>query len=81
MAQINITTTAEEQEKVLEAIRKLQGQTVAVSKIAEVAGMNQNRVRYVITDLIDSGKILRLPTKAFNKNYIRYRYEVVQKSE
>lgn len=77
MAQINIVTTVEEQEKVLEAIRKLQGQTVAVSGIAREAGMNQNRVRYVITDLLDAGKIKREPTKAYNKNYIRYKYEVV----
>lgn len=77
MAQISIITTIEEQEKVLEAIKKLQGKTVAVSAIAAAAGMNQNRVRYVITDLLDAGKIKREATKAFNKNYIRYKYEVV----
>lgn len=77
MAQISIVTTAEEQEKVLKAIRKFNGQTVAVSAIAREATMNQNRVRYVITDLIEAGKIKREPTKAFNKNYIRYKYEVL----
>lgn len=77
MAQITITTTPEEQEKVLAAIKKLQGQTVAVSTIATVANMNQSRVRYVITDLLEAGKIKRDATKAFNKNYIRYKYEVL----
>lgn len=77
MAQISIVTTAEEQRKVLEAIKKLQGETVAVSRIAKEAGMNQNRVRYVVTDLIEAGKVKREPTKAFNKNYIRYKYEVL----
>lgn len=77
MAQINIVTTTEEQAKVLQAIKTLQGQTVAVSAIAKEAGLNQNRVRYVVTDLLDSGKIKREPTKAFNKHYIRYKYEVV----
>ena len=77
MAQINIITTVEEQERVLEAIKKLQGQTVAVSAIASMAGMNPNRVRYVITDLLDAGKIKREASKAFNKHYIRYKYEVV----
>lgn len=77
MATINIVTSQEEQERVLEAIKKFQGQTVAVSAIAAMAGMNQNRVRYVITDLLDAGKIKREATKAFNKNYIRYKYEVV----
>ena len=77
MAQINITTTIEEQNRVLEAIKKLQGQTVAVSAIASMAGMNQSRVRYVITDLEEAGKIKRVPVKAFNVHYIRYKYEVL----
>lgn len=77
MAQINITTTIEEQDRVLEAIKKLQGQTVAVSAIASMAGMNQSRVRYVITDLEEDGKIKRIPVKAFNEHYIRYKYEVL----
>lgn len=77
MAQINITTTKEEQCCVLEAIKKLSGKTVAVSAIAKEAGMNQNRVRYVVSDLEEAGKIKRVPTKAFNEHYIRYRYEVL----
>ena len=77
MAQINIETTADEQSCVLEAIKKLTGKTVAVSAIAKEAGMNQNRVRYVIADLEEAGKIKRVPTKAFNQYYIRYRYEVL----
>ena len=77
MAQINITTTESEQNCVLEAIRKLSGKTVAVSAIAKEAGMNQNRVRYVVSDLEEAGKIKRVPTKAFNEHYIRYRYEVL----
>lgn len=77
MAQINIITTEEEQQCVLEAIKKLSGKTVAVSAIAKEAGMNQNRVRYVVSDLEDAGKIKRIPTKAFNKHYIRYKYEVL----
>ena len=77
MAQITITTTQAEQEKVLKAIKELEGQTVAVATIARSAKMNPNRVRYVISDLIAAGKIKREATKAFNKQYIRYKYEVV----
>ena len=77
MAQINITTTEEEQYCVLEAIKKLSGKTVAVSAIAKEAGMNQNRARYVVSDLEEAGKIKRIPTKAFNEHYIRYKYEVL----
>lgn len=78
MAQINIITTPEEQTVVLDAVRKLQGQTVAVSAIARAANMNQNRVRYVLTDLLDAGKIKREASKAYNKHYIRYKYEVIE---
>ena len=77
MAQINIITTPEEQATVLEAIKELQGQTVAVAAIARTADMSPNRVRYVITDLLDAGKIRREATKAFNKHYVRYKYFVV----
>ena len=77
MAQITIVTTQAEQDKVLEALKKLQGQTVSVASIAREAKMNPNRVRYVITDLLSANKIKREATKAFNKQYIRYKYEVV----
>ena len=79
MPKITITTTQEEQERVLEAIKVFQGQTVSVAAIATHAGMNQNRVRYVVADLLEAGKVVRLATKAFNKNYMRYRYEIVDK--
>ena len=77
MAQININTTADEQEKVLQVLFNLSEQTVAMSAIAKLAKMNPNRVRYVITDLEEAGKIKRIPTRAFNKHYIRYKYEVL----
>jgi len=77
MPQITIVTTPEEQATVLEVIKTLVGNTVAVSEISRVAGLNQNRVRYIITDLESSGRIKRVPTKAYNKNYVRYRYEVL----
>ncbi len=80
MAHIIITTTTEEQTKVLSALKDFEGKTVSVSEIARKAGMNPNRVRYVISDLVDAGKILRIPTKAFNKHYVRYKYEVVNKT-
>lgn len=78
MAQITINTTPEEHEKVLNALKQLVDKTVAMSEIAKKAGMNPNRVRYVITDLEDAGKIRRIPTKAFNKHYVRYKYEIVE---
>ena len=80
MAHIIITTTAEEHTKVLSAFKYLEGKTVAVSEIARKVGMNHNRGRYVISDLVDAGRILRIPTKAFNKHYVRYKYEVVKEA-
>lgn len=78
MATIEIKTTEEEQSKVLETIKTIQGVTIAVSAIAHKAGISQNRARYVITDLESMGKIKRIPTKAFNSHYIRYKYEVCE---
>lgn len=77
MAQINITTTAEEQSKVLEVLKRIQGQTISVSAIANEAGMGVSRVRYAIEDLLEANKIKRTPVKAFNVHYIRYKYEVL----
>lgn len=78
MAQITIKTTENEQQRVLIALRKLQGETIPVSKIAHEAHMNPNRARYVLMDLIAAGKVTREATKAFNKNYIRYKYTLVE---
>lgn len=77
MAQITITTTQEEQDKVLQAIKELDGKVVAVSAIARTTGLLQSRVRYAIQDLVDAGHIKKVPHKAFNKHYVRYSYEVI----
>jgi len=77
MAQISIVTTKEEQDIVLEALKPLSKKTVAVSVIAKAAGINQNRVRYILSDLVEAGKVKRIPTKVFNDRYRRYAYEVL----
>ena len=77
MAQISIVTTFEEQEKVLQALKSVEGQVIAVAAIAQKAGLNQSRVRYAIADLLEAGKIKRIPVKAFNTHYVRYKYEVL----
>lgn len=81
MALITINTTPEEHAQVLSTLKELVNKTVAVSEIAKKAKMNPSRVRYVITDLEDAGKIRRIPTKAFNKHYVRYKYEIAQEAE
>lgn len=78
MALITVITTPEEHDAVLAALRQLNGKTAPVSAIAESAGLSQSRTRYVILDLEEAGRIKRIPTKAFNKNYIRYKYEVTE---
>lgn len=78
MATIRITTTEEEQSIVLNTIKKLQGDTVPVSTIASMCGLSQSRTRYALVDLEDAGTIKKVPTKAFNKHYIRYRYDIIK---
>lgn len=77
MAKIIINTSLDEQNKVLKALTFFNGKTVSVSAIADKAGLNQNRVRYIITDLEELNKVKKVPTKSFNRHYVRYRYEVI----
>ena len=77
MATVTITTTQEEQQKVLEALKGLQGETVAMSKISKVCGLSVSRVRYTLADLIEANKIRKIPTKCINPRYIRYKYEII----
>jgi len=72
---IAITTTPDEQEKVLEVVRTIDStKAISVARLAEMANMNASRVRYAIADLVDQGRIELVPIRAFNKNYIRYSY-------
>ena len=40
--------------------------------------MTQNRTRYTLVDLEESGEIKKNLVKAFNEKYKRYSYEVVE---
>lgn len=77
MAKFVVETTPEEQALVLKVLKQLEGQTVPVERIAEETGLRASRVRYVIMDLIDAKKVERIPTKAFNKHYVRYTYKLL----
>jgi Fic family protein len=77
MAKIIIETTPEEQAKVLKVLESLKGEVTPVSAIACMAGLSQSRTRYVLVDLVDSGKVEKVAHKAFNKYYVRYSYNVL----
>lgn len=79
MASINIKIYEHEKQAVLKALRKKQGVTISVSKIGELAKINPNRARFIIEDLIEEGRLKRIPTKKFNEKYIRYSYKVIPK--
>lgn len=76
MASININISEDEKKKLLKAIKKVEGQTISVAKIAEKAKMNPNRVRFIIEDLIEENRLERIATKKFNPRYVRYSYKV-----
>lgn len=77
MAQINVVTTKEEQEAVLEALDAINGEIVPVSKIADVANLPYSRARYALLDLIEAGKVEKVPHRNFNKHYVRYSYIIL----
>ena len=76
MASINIKIYPEEKDSLLRAIKKNKGVTISVAKLAKEAGLNPNRARFIMEELLQEGKVTRTPTKAFNERYIRYCYEV-----
>lgn len=76
---IDVVTTPEEQDTVYKAIVDIVSKEdcskgISVSRIAKKAHMSTNRVRYVVDDLVDNGRIERFPVKAYNEHYIRYGY-------
>lgn len=76
---IAISTTKEEQDKVLDAIKLIDKEVpTSISYLAKLANMKESRVRYAVADLVDNGAVRRIPLVAFNKKYIRYSYEVVE---
>ena len=77
MATIQIVTTKEEQDIMLAVIAKHKNDVIAVTALAKEADINPNRARFIIQDLEAAGKIARIPMKAFNVHYIRYKYEVL----
>lgn len=78
MASINIVIHEHEKQAVLKVLKEKQGVTISVSKIAELAKLNPNRTRFIIEDLIEEGRLKRIPTKKFNERYIRYCYEITK---
>lgn len=77
MAQINVVTTQEERDAVLEVLKEINGAVVPVSKIADAANLSYSRARYALLDLVEAGKVEKVPHRAFNKHYVRYSYNVL----
>lgn len=77
MATINVKIFPEEKKQLLQVIRRNKGKTVSVAKLAQEAGQNPNRARFVLDELIEEGKVKKVPTKKFNNRYVRYSYEVL----
>ena len=77
MATVTINIEPWEKDKIVAAVKKFKGKTVSVALIAKEAGLNPNRSRFIVAELLEEGRIARTTTKAFNKRYIRYSYEVL----
>lgn len=77
MVNVKVVIHEHEKEAMLKVIKKNKGATVSVAKLASQARFNPNRSRFIIEELLQEGKIKRVPTKAFGPRYIRYSYEIV----
>lgn len=78
MAKFIIETTSEEQSKVLNMLKLYEGEELSARTIADAICMSKSRVRYILQDLVDAGKIERVATKAYNNHYIRYSYRIIR---
>lgn len=67
----------DEKRLVRQAIKKSKGEVVSVAKLAKSVGLNSNRTRFIIDEMLEEGTIKRTVAKAYNERYIRYTYEVV----
>lgn len=77
MASINIIISEEEKDLFVATICKHK-ETISITKLAKEAGLNPNRARFIMEDLVDEGRVMRHVTKAFNARFIRYKYEVIR---
>lgn len=78
MASVNIQIFPEEKDSIIRVLKKHKGKTMSVAAIAREAGLNPNRSRFIIEELLEEGRITRTATKQFNARYIRYCYDVVK---
>jgi predicted transcriptional regulator len=78
MAGVNVKIFPEEKDAMVKIIKKNKGKTISVAKLAEQAGFNPNRSRFIIAELLEEGRVTKVPTKMFNERYIRYSYEVAK---
>ena len=68
--------TDDEKKLMIQAIKKNKGEVISVAKLAAAAGLNPNRARFVLDVLVETGKVIKVPVKSYNKHYSRYTYEV-----
>jgi predicted transcriptional regulator len=78
MAGVNVKIYPEEKDAMVKVIKKNKGKTISVAKLAEQAGFNPNRSRFIIAELLEEGRVVKTPTKQFNERYIRYSYEAIK---
>lgn len=70
-------TNPDMQQMVLDTIELYPGK-VSVSTIAADLNIPISAVRYSIDELIAQNRLRKIPVVSYNKNYCRYRYEVVK---
>lgn len=78
MANIPLNIKEYEKINVLNAVRLLKDKATSVDKIASMTDISSNRVRFVIEDLLDEGRLFREVVKNYGPRYIRYKYSITE---
>lgn len=79
MASITIKIEKHEKDKMIIAVAKHKDKVTSVATIAKTAGLNPNRARFIMEEMIEEGSVRKVVAKKFNEKHIRYRYEVTGK--
>lgn len=75
---MKIVIEISEQEKleVMKLMKKFEGVPVSIAKIAESGDLNPNRTRFVVSDLVEEGRLKKILVKDYGPHYRRYAYTI-----
>lgn len=79
MAIVKVEIRPEEKAAIMKAVKLANEEVSSIAKLAASVGLNPNRSRFIMEELIAEGKVEKIIHKKYNNNYVRYRYKLTGK--